>query len=114
MRVCEVFSKIVEYGTASGVKNICDFPGAWIQKVDEQWTFALNGKDETLRVDPGDGGMSATVDFGNAAVWYNGWLAGTFDPSGGIFVTGSGANEDSFIAAMDKAIASKQTARAEV
>lgn len=103
--ISEMFCKMVDYGTALGVKSIKDFPGAWIQKVDDHWIFAINGKDETLEVRP-DGTMSAKLEFGHAAVWFNGWLAGIFTPYGGEFAAGSAANEDTFIEALDRALSS--------
>jgi len=101
---CEMFDKMVQLGLLLGVRNIKDFEGAWVQKVDEQWTFAINGKDETLEVRP-DETMGARLKFGHAAIWFNGWLAGIITPYGGEFAAGSAANEDTFIAALDAAIA---------
>jgi hypothetical protein len=99
-----MFDKMVQYGLLLGVKNIKDFEGAWIQKVDDQWIFAVNGKDEALEVRP-EGTIGASLKFGHAAIWFNGWLAGIITPYSGEFAAGSAANEDSFIAALDAAIA---------
>lgn len=108
LAIPEAFDLMMQLGIALGVRNICDYPGAWIQKVDELWTFAVNGRDETLRVTPSDGDMSADVPFGHAAVWYAGWLAGIIDPTGGVFLSspsGEGASEDSFIETLQRVIA---------
>ena len=103
-QVAEVYDKMVRLGTALGVKNIKDLPGAWVQRVDDEWMFAINGRDETLCVQPDENTMPANLPFGIAAVWFNGWMAGTLDPFGGVFVVGMGANEDKFIEALDRAI----------
>lgn len=74
----------------------------WIHKADENWTIAANGMDVPMDAEP-EGCMKCTllpIDF---AVWWHGWLVGTFNPLGGIFAAGSEANEDRFIADMAKA-----------
>lgn len=103
----EVFNKMVELGLVLGVKSIKDFPGAWVQKVDERWTFAVNGHEEDFRVDEPELGMTAILPPFNAAVWYNGWLCASLSPFEGVFFSGSSANEDTFIEALDRAIAAK-------
>lgn len=100
----EVFDKMMQLGLALGVSSIKDLPGAWVQKVDERWTFAVNGHEEDIRVDRPELGMAATVMPFNAAVWYNGWLCASLSPFDGVFFSGSAANEDTFIEALDKAI----------
>lgn len=103
--ICEMFDKIVQLGLKHGVSNLKDYPSAWIHKVDDQWTLALNGKDNELPVEPeGTMGISRLEPF-HAAVWYNGWPAGILYPYGGEFAAGEGANEDTFIEALDRAIA---------
>lgn len=100
-QVSEAFDKIAALALKTGVK---DLRSLWLHKVDEKWTVAINGADEALRAEP-EGMMGATIEPFNAAVWYNGWLAGSLSPLEGIFAAGSGANEDSFIEALDRAIA---------
>lgn len=103
MAICEMFSKVCDLGCALGVVDLVSRPGAWVHKVDERWIFAVNPHDETLEVTP-EGTMGCSVPFGHVAVWYNGWLAGIFAPNGGEFAAGDGANEDTFITALDSAI----------
>lgn len=102
-QICEAFDKIVQLGLKLGVSNLKDYPGAWVHKVDECWTVAVNGLDDPVRAKP-QGCMSVSIDPFNAAVWFNGWLAGSLDPYGGILAAGEGANEDTFIEAVDEAI----------
>ena len=103
MPLCEMFAKVCELGIALGVTDLVKREGAWVHKVDDQWIFAVNPHDETLDVKP-EGTMGCHIPFGHVAVWYNGWLAGILAPNGGEFAAGSGANEDTFIAALDIAL----------
>lgn len=97
-------NKIAELAHVLGVRNIKAFPGAWYRRIDDKWEVATNGHDKPIDVEP-PGCMKATIDPYHTAVWYNGWLAGLMTPFGGIIAAGEGANEDTFIAALDKAIA---------
>ena len=107
METSVAFNKMVELALALDVRNIKDYPSAWVQKVDDEWTIAINGKDNPVIVMP-EGCMTATVKPFEAAVFYNGWLAASLSPVDGVFIAGGGANEDSFIAAVDAAIARAQ------
>lgn len=63
------------------------------------WFVAVNGHAEPMRSsEHGAGG--ALVPPYEAYVSYNGWPAATFGVNGGIFVAGSGANAESFSAAL--------------
>lgn len=95
---------MADLGIKLGIKNLREYPGAWVYRVDDEWTIAINGKDEPQRVEP-EGCMATTIQPFDAAVWFNGWLAATLSPLEGIFAAGAGANEDTFIEAMDRAIA---------
>lgn len=102
--ISEAFDKVTQLAIALGVSNLKD---VWIHKIDERWTIALNGGDEATEVDPGLS-MKATVDPINVAVWFNGWLCASLSPFEGIFFSGSAANEDTFIAALDVALANQE------
>lgn len=99
----KAFDKMVLLGLKLGVESIKDFPGAWVQKVDDHWTFAVNGHEEDLRVDLPELGMAATIKPFNAAVWFNGWLCASLSPFEGVFFSGDVVNEDTFIEALDRA-----------
>ena len=49
-------------------------------------------------------GVKRKLQTYTVAVWYQGWLAGLFTPFGGVFAAGEGANEDTFLAAIDTAL----------
>lgn len=100
--ISEAFDKMAQLGLLLGVRSIKDLPGAWVQKVDDHWSFAVNGHDEEVRVAPTPSDMAATVKRFEAAVWYRGWLAASLSPAGGVFLN---ASEDEFIDALDRAIA---------
>lgn len=102
--ICEAFAKVADLAIKLGVTNLVSRPGAWVHHVDDHWIVAVNPHDETLEVKP-EGTMGCEIPFGHVAVWFNGWLAAIFAPNGGSFVLGEAANEDEFIAALDKAIA---------
>jgi hypothetical protein len=109
MQICDAFDKMAQLAIALGVTNLKDREGAWVHQVDDQWTIAINGKDHDVEVRP-DGSMGATLQPFHAVVFYNGWLASLLNPYGGEFVAGSAANENTFIEAIDRAIAKTKAA----
>lgn len=98
--------KIAELAVLLDAAPMLKHSGAWIHQVDEHWKVAVNGHRHVVAV-PATAdcmGVGELKPF-EFAIFFNGWLAGIFDSFGGIFVFGGEANEDSFIAAMDAAIA---------
>ena len=98
-----MYSKAIDYALSAGHGNIKDIEGCLILVIDDDWTIALNGHNQTTDAAP-DGAMKCPVPPFHVAVWWHGWLAGIVGPGDGDFAAGSGANEDSFIAAIDSAI----------
>lgn len=81
------------------VTRIADQEGAlpirdkvWTCKVDEQWTFKINGHKEEMEKIPAF----------HMFVEYNGWPAGLVSSYGGIIAAGNAANEQTFIDALNK------------
>jgi hypothetical protein len=104
MPVPEAYALIAELGYKLGLRDLAKKPGAWIYRLDDDWTFALNPHSEPQHVGP-DLGMVVDVPRYTAAVWWHGWLAGFLDPAGGVLASDkAGANEDSFCAALKAAI----------
>lgn len=68
--------------------------------VDEHWTVFVNGSDAPVTH------HGCEVPRFHMYVEFNGFPAGLFSPYGGIIAGGSAANEDTFIAAIEAAIAS--------
>ena len=97
------FSVVTRLAERLGVSNIKGLPGCWEYNVDEAWTIALNGHGEPMMAEP-VGSMGAEVSPFELAIWFNGWLAGVVGTSGGTLVAGVGANEDTFIAAVEAVI----------
>lgn len=95
----EAFTRVCDLALALGVKSIKDLPGCWEYQVDEHWWIAVNGHNGATRCAKG-----ADVPPFRCYVEFNGWPAGIIDPYGGTIVAGEAANEDAFIAALDKAI----------
>ena len=73
----------------------------WEHQVDDQWYFAVNRSKETQTVE-----RTSLVDIGRGEIYveYNGWPAGMIDQRDGVIAAGDGANEDTFIAALEAAI----------
>lgn len=71
----------------------------WEHQVDERWWFAINPNRE-----PVECGHGVKVLPFNIYVEFNGWPAGVFTLDGdGEFAAGEAANEDAFIAALERA-----------
>jgi hypothetical protein len=70
--------------------------GVWRRTIGESWRIVFNGTPEAKK--PED--APELPPFG-IYVEYNGWPAGILHPSGGIIAAGEGANENTFIAAIE-------------
>lgn len=99
--VCTVVDMICQLHLKLGEPVLKD--RIWTHRLDKNWTIAANGKDHEVEVEP-EKCMKAKLQPIDFAVWWNGWLAGLFNPYGGTFAAGSGANEDAFIKAVEKAV----------
>ena len=90
----EAFAKIAELAWVLGVRNINTLSGCWTHQVDDLWKITINGhKREIDDIPPF-----------HCAIEYNGWPAGILSPAGGLIAAGQGANEATFIDALDHAI----------
>ena len=96
-----VFELMAQLAIKDGAAPLNAHDGCWVRRVDEQWTFAINGNREPQRCKP-PGSMGLDISPFEAAVWFNGWLAATMGPYEGIFVCGSCGNENAFMAALEK------------
>lgn len=95
---------ILDLAEALGVKDISSLPGAWVYRVDDTWTVAVNGQDTTVSVKP-EGCMSVNMEPFEFFVWFDGWLAGIMLPGGnGEFAEGTLANQEEFDRAITKGI----------
>jgi hypothetical protein len=102
--ITTVAAKIFELAQVLNVTNINRLPGAWIYDVGKAWKIAVNGRQQDVDI-PNDGVcMGATIPPYHLAIWYNGWLAGLMSPFDGILAAGSGANEETLIAALEAEI----------
>ena len=99
---------------ALAVRDIAEMPGAWIYKVDDAWTVAVNGQTDVVTVEP-NGCMSLDLAPFDFAVFFNGWLAGIMSPnSDGVFASGTGANPQEFAEAVDRLVAERKAKGARV
>jgi hypothetical protein len=100
MVVSEAFLLAVELSIQLGAENIKDLPGAYVCKVDEHWTFAINGTDRNVEVNIKGSMGIGELEPCHMAIWFNGWLAGLLSPKDGVICAGPAGNEDNFIAAL--------------
>ncbi len=100
MQVSEAFSLIIELATARGFLSIKDLLGCCEFEVDDHWWVAINGKEGDAECSRG-----AMVPRFHAYVEFNGWPAGLVSFQGGTIAYGEAANEDTFIAALEAALA---------
>lgn len=96
----EAFTKLADLGCLVGAAPLSQFPGCWEYRIDERWQVAVNGHTEPRKCSHGP-----MVGPFECYVQYNGWPAGILTPCGGIIAAGECANEDTFIAAIEAAIA---------
>ena len=69
------------------------------------WEIWVNRGKKPQKKEPG----SPSIEPYSAYIEWKGWPAGIIDPYGGIIAAGEGANEDSFIAAIEAEIGKKVT-----
>lgn len=92
-------AKVCELGLAVGAAPLNKREGCWECQVDQRWWLAMNGHHEDQTIATGE-----VVKPFTCYIKYNGWPAGVLDFGGGIIAAGEGANEDTFIAALEIAI----------
>lgn len=97
-QVCEAFAVLCSLGMAMGAAPLNKHAGCWEHQVDGQWWLAVNGHKEAKTTSKGQ-----SVEPFHCYVEYNGWPAGVFTPYGGIIAAGEGANERTFLLAMQRA-----------
>jgi hypothetical protein len=91
--------RIMDLGRALGVPPMNQHEGCWEHQVDERWRIAANGHRQDRMTSKGEIVKPFTV-----YIQYNGWPAGLIDAGGGIIAAGEGANEETFIRALELAI----------
>jgi len=100
------FSLLIDLGMKHKAGPLNKHENCWEHRIDDQWFVAMNGHPEHRMAKGPDGGMSdVTVPPYQAAIWFNGWLAGLIGPFDGILAAGEAANEDAFIDALKKSVA---------
>lgn len=100
---------IFELHKRDGIPGIGKLPGLWERKLDERWTIWVNGHTEPLPAGSLDGAKMQVLP-GDCYVEYNGWPAGSFSliNGQGMIAAGSGANYQTFCAALRDAAAAKE------
>jgi hypothetical protein len=94
-----IFELTAQLAKKDGVVPIGSLPGCWERQIDERWTIVANGHSTPMRY------KNMDIPPYSHVVLYNGLLAGMFDPFDGMMVSGTEANEDNLIRALEKAIA---------
>jgi hypothetical protein len=93
-----------------GLRTLRDIPGVWYHDLGDGWAFALNAHDEIVISEP-EGGMRVDVPARSVAFWWNGWLAGLCDVTGGTIAAGAAANENALIASLKRERAKAEARR---
>jgi hypothetical protein len=101
-QICAAFNAVINLALALGVREICKMPECWEHRVDEHWTIAVNGHNEPKFAEQTTSGKTEVPPF-HCYVEFNGFPAGLISPYDGILCAGSVANENAFIAALEKA-----------
>jgi hypothetical protein len=105
-----LMEKVASLAEADGATPINQFPGVWERRLDEHWLIAANGHRQPVRWAP-KASMYVDVPPFHVAVLYHGWVWGVFNAFDGCVGAGVGeqaGNVENFIAAIDRAIESKQ------
>lgn len=97
MNICLAFAEVIELCAFMGAWPANKHDSCWEEKIDDEWWIALNGHKEK-RLCSRDIVLPPFACY----VEYNGLPAGFFDPFGGSIVACEGANEQTFIAALQK------------
>lgn len=96
----EAMAAIALLAVLSGGAPINRLPGPWTYEFthgDWHWQIAVNGHREPVP----SPWSTVLIDPFEAHVYVNGWPFGILSPYGGRLGAGTGANEDTFIAALD-------------
>lgn len=72
---CDSYLLICELARANGVERYENLPGCWEYRLDDCWTFAINGHGHTVKH------AGINVPAGLCAILYRGFLAGWITPS---------------------------------
>jgi hypothetical protein len=100
-QICEAFDWIAQVGVAAGAAPLNKHPACWEYRIDDKWWLAVNGHRAPMLCSHSE----IPVDPFTAYVEYNGWPAFLVNPRGGHGADGEGANEDTFIAALQRKLA---------
>ena len=106
-QVSEAFNAVVDLALSLGVRSIKGLPACWEHQVDEHWHIAINGHHTDQQTSRGN-----NVPPFHCYIEFNGFPAGLITPYDGIIAAGSVANEDAFIAALQRATEKAKGVRA--
>ena len=101
------FVRVIELAGAVGAPlPLSSLPNCWEHQVDADWWIAVNAHNgDRPAYSPQHVGHPMDVPAFSCHIEYRGWPAGVISPLAGVMAAGSGANEDTFIAAVEAAIA---------
>ncbi len=102
-----LFDLIARLAIADEDSPITKFKPArcWHRRIDDHWEIWVNGHKEAKRGGPKE---DIEVQPFHCYVEFNGFPAGIFSPFGGAIAAGALANEETFAAALEKAIKAKE------
>ena len=91
---------ICELAEKDKVGPLNKLPALWVRQLDDKWLLVANGHRQSLKYN------NVAVPPFHFYVEFDGWPAGMFDAYDGCIAAGSAANEETFIAALERAIQS--------
>jgi hypothetical protein len=95
-----LFVLLSKLAVKDGVAPISNLKGCWERQVGDWW-IAVNGHKEPMQHSHGESKLPPFECY----VEFNGWPAGVFGFDGGIIAAGEAANEETFVAALEREIA---------
>jgi len=98
--VSDPLNAILEYSKRKGIKGLHQtyVNRCWEVRVDSQWYFAVNPNKHPVKCETG-----VEVEPFCAYFEYNGWPGILSFANGGEFAAGTGANAETFVAALEAA-----------
>jgi hypothetical protein len=103
MEIPSVFSKTVELAIALGWEDIGSLPGCQEHQIDKHWWFAINPHEKPAKCSQCSQG--ASVPPYSIYFQFNGWPFAIVNAAGGMMGSGTAANEDNLMLALQRAIA---------
>ena len=99
----ELYLKAIEYLSKFVGMPLTKIPEMFIVTKIGSWTLAVHANlDKDMDFEPKDCMKYENAKMGELIIWFNGWIAGTLNPYGGVICAGKLANENTLIEAIEE------------